>query len=132
MVESLLAVLPALRSILRGPRKGLLSFLAATSAFLVELLLGDGQDLVGEVAKLPDLVEVLEDGFDRPSGLGVVGPYQPQHPRQVPRTGVGAQSFQGFEDVLLAAGPLGQYVSRHGLVAPDEGQPPAGGDGQGG
>jgi hypothetical protein len=43
---------------------------------LFELLLGDGQDIiVRQVAKLPHLVEVLKDGLDWPSGLGVVGPY---------------------------------------------------------
>ena len=109
----------------------LLSVLAATGVMLFELLLGDGQDLFGELTKLPDLVEVLEDGRDHLSRLGVVGAHQPQHPHRVRCTGVGAQFFQGFEDVLLAVGPLGQYMSRHGLVAPDEGQPPAGGDGQG-
>jgi hypothetical protein len=74
--EPLLAVLPTLRSPSRGFREELLSVLAATSVMLFELLLGDGQDIiVRQVAKLPHLVEVLKDGLDRPSGLGVVGPY---------------------------------------------------------
>ncbi len=64
-----LAVLPALRSPPRGSREELLSVLAAPSALLFELLLGDGQYLVGEVNELPDVVEVLEDGLDQLSGL---------------------------------------------------------------
>jgi hypothetical protein len=41
---------------------------------LFPLLSSEGQNLVRKIAELPNLVEVLEDALDQPSGLGVAVP----------------------------------------------------------
>jgi hypothetical protein len=95
-------------------------------ATLFELLAGDRQDLVREVAKVPDVIEALKDTLDEGFRLGVVGSHEPEYPRRVPRRGVGAQAPEGFIDFALAEIPLRESRTRLRFVSPDQGYPSAG------
>src|SRR5829696_3289519 len=107
------------RGVFLALRSGSGSSCGSLSPALFKLFSGEGQDLICEVAEVPDVVEILKDALDEGPRLGVVGAHKPQHPRRVPRRGIVTQLLEGLVNFFLAAIPPGQGRTRLRLVAPD-------------